>query len=173
MLYPREGFNIPRWFASQLSRRQTLQKLTIQQNRQPALSVSHCRICRENNTACYSPAKPCNTVHSDAAARFLSKLGVEQLEPVVHNLGGRRGTIIEGPVLEETKKRLYEACVLWKGLTLSKKKLPLMCMCVNTYHNLYPFLLYWSLIIGCITHSHQCVHVKPLQLLERHQTRGF
>lgn len=113
MLYPREGFNIPRWFASQLSRRQTLQKLTIQQNRQPALSVSHCRICRENNTACYSPAKPCNTVHSDAAARFLSKLGVEQLEPVVHNLGGRRGTIIEGPVLETTKRKtVWSVCTL-------------------------------------------------------------
>lgn len=81
------------------------QKLTIQQNRQPALSVSHCRLIRENNTASYSPAKPCNTVHSDAAARFLSKLGVEQLEPVVHNLGGRRGTIIEGPVLETTKRK--------------------------------------------------------------------
>lgn len=44
-------------------------------------------------------------MHSDAAARLLSKLGVEQLEPVVHDLGWRRGTIIEWPVLEEKKKR--------------------------------------------------------------------
>lgn len=38
-------------------------------------------------------------------------------------------------------------------------------MCVNTYHNLYSLLLYWSLIIGGITNSHQCVHMKFLQLL--------
>lgn len=46
-------------------------------------------------------------MHSDAAAGFLSKLGVEQLEPVVHNLGGRRGTVVEWPVLEETEERVY------------------------------------------------------------------
>lgn len=40
-----------------------------------------------------------------------------------------------------------------------------MNMCVNTYHNLYSLLLYWSLIIGGITNSHQCVHMKFLQLL--------
>lgn len=48
-----------------------------------------------------------------------------------------------------------------------------MCICVNTHHNLYPFLLYWSLIIGSITHSHQCVHVKPLQLLAGIKTEDF
>ncbi len=62
-------------------------------------------ISRQNNAARDSPAKPCNTVHSDAAARFLSKLVAEQLEPVFHDLVGRRGTVIEGPVLEETKEK--------------------------------------------------------------------
>lgn len=52
------------------------------------------------------PAKPCHTMHSNAATRFLSELGVEQLEPLVHNLIGRRGTIIKGPVLEGTKRFL-------------------------------------------------------------------
>lgn len=39
-------------------------------------------------------------------------------------------------------------------------------MTVNSYQDLYPFLLYWSLIIGGITHSNQCVHLKLFQLLE-------
>lgn len=40
-------------------------------------------------------------MHGDAAARFLSELGVEQLEPVVNNLSGRGGAIVERPVLHE------------------------------------------------------------------------
>lgn len=56
------------------------------------------------DAARHSPSKSCYTVHTDAAAGFLSELGVEQLEPVVHDLGGRRGAIIEGPVLEKTKE---------------------------------------------------------------------
>lgn len=40
-------------------------------------------------------------MHCDAAARFLSELGVEQLEPVVNNLSGRRGAIVKRPVLRE------------------------------------------------------------------------
>lgn len=47
-----------------------------------------------------SPSQPSHTVHGDAAARFLSELGVEQLEPVVHDLGGGRSSIIKGPILE-------------------------------------------------------------------------
>lgn len=38
-------------------------------------------------------------------------------------------------------------------------------LCVNSYHDLDPLLLYWSLVIGGITNSHQCVHMKLLQLL--------
>lgn len=86
----------------------------------------------------WSSAKPCHTVHSDAAARLLSELGVEQLEPIIHDLGGRRGAIIEGPV-----------------------------------HDLNPLLLHWSFIIGGLTHSHQCVHMKLLQLLGELVERGI
>lgn len=69
-----------------------------------------CKISRsgsfrsENDAANHSPAKPCHTMHSNAATRFLSELGVEQLEPLIHNLIGRRGTIIKGPVLEGNKR---------------------------------------------------------------------
>lgn len=40
-------------------------------------------------------------MHGNAAAGFLSELGVEQLEPVVNNLSGRRAAIIERPVLRQ------------------------------------------------------------------------
>lgn len=86
------------------------------------LELSH------NNAASHSPAKPCNTVHSDAAARFLSKLVAEQLEPVFHDLVGRRGTIIKGPVLEEIKEervRVCEACKLDEHTI----RMAQMCVC--------------------------------------------
>lgn len=57
-------------------------------------------VAKKKITAINPPAKSCHTVHSNAAAGFLSKLGVEQLEPVIHNLGWRRGAIIKGPVLQ-------------------------------------------------------------------------
>lgn len=57
-------------------------------------------------------------MHSNAATRFLSKLGVEQLEPVVHNLTGRRGTIIKRPVLE--REQGWEKKVSGGGETKSK-----------------------------------------------------
>lgn len=47
------------------------------------------------------PAKSRHTMHGDAAARFLSELGVEQLEPVVNNLSGRGAAIVERPVLRQ------------------------------------------------------------------------
>lgn len=40
-----------------------------------------------------------------------------------------------------------------------------MCVRVNSYQDLYPLLLYWSLIVGGITNSHQRVHLKLFQLL--------
>lgn len=58
-------------------------------------------ICIYGNGARHLPAKSCHTMHGDAAARFLSELGVEQLEPIVNNLSGRRAAIIERPVLRD------------------------------------------------------------------------
>lgn len=53
-----------------------------------------------------------------------------------------------------------------------------MCLCVNSYQDLYPLLLYRGLIIGGITNSHQCVHLKLFQFLadinrERTLARGL
>lgn len=39
-------------------------------------------------------------MHGDAAARLLPELGVEQLEPVVHDLCGGRRSVIKRPILE-------------------------------------------------------------------------
>lgn len=47
------------------------------------------------------PPKSCHTMHGDAAARFLSELGVEQLEPVVNDLSWRGAAVVERPVLHE------------------------------------------------------------------------
>lgn len=68
------------------------------------MSPSHLQT--KNDEARRSPSESCNTVHGDAAAGLLSELGVEQLEPVVHNLGWRRGAVVEGPVLEDTRGEL-------------------------------------------------------------------
>lgn len=53
----------------------------------------------------YSPSEPSHTVHGDAAAWLLSELGVEQLEPVVHDLVGGRSSVIEGPILASERRR--------------------------------------------------------------------
>lgn len=50
------------------------------------------------------PAESRHTMHSHAAAGFLSELGVEQLQPVVHDLGGRRAAVVERPVLRSRKR---------------------------------------------------------------------
>lgn len=44
-------------------------------------------------------------MHGDAAARLLSELGVEQLEPVFHDLGWGRSSVIEGPILARERRR--------------------------------------------------------------------
>lgn len=54
------------------------------------------RVCRNPRSL---PAKSRHAVHGDAAARFLSELGVEQLEPVVNDLSGRGAAVVERPVL--------------------------------------------------------------------------
>lgn len=84
---------------------------------------------RENNAARHPPAKPCHTVHSNAATRFLSKLGVKQLEPIVHNLSGRRGTVIKRPVLEVTKEA---RCRTSERINIQQERLLQMCICVLT-----------------------------------------
>lgn len=56
---------------------------------------------KEANCTPYIPSEARHTVYGDAAAGLLSKFGVEQLEPVIHDLGGRRGTIIKRPVLKQ------------------------------------------------------------------------
>lgn len=50
------------------------------------------------------PAKSCHAMHGDAAARFLSELVIEQLEPVVNDLSGRGAAIVERPVLHQETK---------------------------------------------------------------------
>lgn len=40
-----------------------------------------------------------------------------------------------------------------------------MSVRVNSYQDLNPLLLHWSLIISGIAHSHQCVHVTRFQVL--------
>lgn len=44
-------------------------------------------------------------MHGDAAARLLSELGVEQLEPVFHDLGWGWSPVIEGPILARERRR--------------------------------------------------------------------
>lgn len=95
-------------------------------------------------------------MHGDAAARFLSELGVEQLEPVVNNLSGRGAAIIERPVLhEETNIKCLKSGDRSKDAKSRKGT-------VNTHQNLDSLLLYWGLVIRGVADSHQCVNVKFL-----------
>lgn len=50
--------------------------------------------CHKNR----SSAKPCHTVDSNAAARLLSELQFQQVQPIIHNLVGGRSTIIKRPI---------------------------------------------------------------------------
>lgn len=97
-----------------------------------------------------SPAKPCDTMHGNAAAGFLSKFGVEQLEPVVHDLGWGRGAVVKGPVLE----RVTTTKIFKYQETLQT----LIRVFVVTHQNLNALLLHWSLVVGGFTYSHQRVH---------------
>lgn len=47
-----------------------------------------------------SPSQSCHTVDSDAAARLLSELQLQQVQPIIHNLVGGRSAIIKRPILE-------------------------------------------------------------------------
>lgn len=46
-------------------------------------------------------------------------------------------------------------------------------MYVNSYQDLYALFLYWSLIIGGITNSHQSVHFKLFQFLEENRHKAL
>lgn len=95
-------------------------------------------------------------MHGDAAARFLSELGVEQLEPVVNNLSGRGAAIVERPVLrEETNIERLTSEDQPKDVKSCRGT-------VNTYQNLDSLLLHWGLVIRGVADSHQCVNVKFL-----------
>lgn len=51
------------------------------------------------------PPQAGHAVHGHAAAGVFAELGLEQVEPVFHDLAGRRRSVIERPVLRERAKR--------------------------------------------------------------------
>lgn len=51
-----------------------------------------------------SPPQSCHTVDSDAAARLLPELQLQQVQPILHDLVGGRSSIIKRPILETEKE---------------------------------------------------------------------
>lgn len=52
-----------------------------------------------------SPPQAGHAVHSHAAAGVLAELGLQQVEPIFHNLAGRRRSIIKWPILQGWEER--------------------------------------------------------------------
>lgn len=52
-----------------------------------------------------SPPQAGHAVHGHAAAGVLAELGLQQVEPIFHNLAGRRRSIIKWPILQGWKER--------------------------------------------------------------------
>lgn len=52
-----------------------------------------------------SPPQASHAVHGHAAARVLAELGLQQVEPIFHDLAGRRCSIIKWPILRGWEER--------------------------------------------------------------------
>lgn len=52
-----------------------------------------------------SPPQAGHTVHGHAATGVLAELGLQQVEPIFHNLAGRRCSIIKWPILQGWEER--------------------------------------------------------------------
>lgn len=52
-----------------------------------------------------SPSQAGHAVHGHAATGVLTELGLQQVQPIFHNLAGRRCSIIKWPILQGWEQR--------------------------------------------------------------------